>query len=209
MLLICVQICLNEWMQNLQSKFLDSVFAGAELTVDRGSDQYLVSKYILDVLYENVSKFLITGGIALFLGIGNYFLFFALIYGSLKYYSYGAHLESSLLCLISGAVTYYGCIYAALYLNQLTIPDTIYCVMILICLFVYRRYAPAVSEKQFLLKERKPILNKRVQIYIGTLLGIQFLLPGIFRNLIVLALIAEAINIIPLAFVIFEGKGRR
>ena len=197
----------NNMIEDLQIYLLDSLFQGAGKEPDRTSNEYCNAKYILAVLYENISKLLVTGGIAFVLGIEGYFFFFAVIYGCLKYFSFGAHLESSLLCLISGAATYYGCIYLALYLSNISLPATFYFVSYLIALATYYRYAPAVSKKQILQKGRKAILKKQVLVFILFLFIIQHFLSEIYRILIVLALIAEGGNILPFAFYIFGERG--
>lgn len=200
----------NEWnnfIEGLQINLLDFLFQGAGKKIDRTSNEYCNAKYILAVLYENLSKLLVTGVIAFVLGIEKYFFFFAVIYGSLKYFSFGAHLESSFLCLLSGAVTYYGCIYLALYLSKSMLNLVFYFVSYAASFTIYYFYAPAVSKKQILKKGQKIVLKKQVLIYICLLFIVQHFLPETYRILIILAIIAEGINILPLTFYIFGERG--
>lgn len=197
----------NKLIDDIQISILDFLFQGAGKEVNKKSDEYCNAKYILAVFYENLSKLLITGIIAFALDIETYFFFFAIIYGSLKYFGFGAHLESSLLCLISGAATYYGCIYFALYLCTISLPCIFYFASYAIAFTIYYLYAPAVSRRQILKKGRKAILKKQVLFYILLLFIIQHFLPEIYRILIVLALFAEGINILPFAFYIFGERG--
>jgi len=187
---------------------LDFLFKRAypDSPFDRESDEYLNAFYIFEVVYENISKFAATGGIALLLGIGKYFLFFALIYGMLKYFSYGVHFDSSLRCLLVGALTYYGSIYLALYLGRFVIPEVIYFGVYVGCFVIYRLYAPAVSKMQYLRTDRKAKLKQHVQYFIVALFLVQFVFSDVYRNLMLLALVAEATNILPIAFYLIEGK---
>lgn len=196
----------SNFIENLQRKIIYSLYQGAEKHLDDESNEYQELKYLLEVLYENISKFLLTGVIAWLLGILPYFVFFSLIYGSLKYYAYGPHLESSLLCLISGAVVYYGSIYLAISLSTIKLPSYAIPIIFFICFFIYRIYAPAVSKSQFLMETRKKILNRNVQRYIAVLFCVQFLFPQIYRLLTVFALVSQAIFIMPLTFYTFERR---
>ncbi len=193
-------------IEDLQINLLDFLFQGAGKEIDRTSDEYCNAKYILAVLYENFSKLLVTGVIAFVLGIEKYFFFFAVIYGSLKYFSFGAHLESSFLCLLSGAVTYYGCIYLSLHLSKSMQNPIFYFISYSAALTIYYFYAPAVSKKQILKNGQKTVLKRQVLIYICLLFIIQHFLSEIYRILIVLAIIAEGINILPLTFYIFGER---
>jgi len=166
--------------------------------------QYQMARYSMQVIWENISKFMVTGFIAYLLGILNYFIFFAIVYGILKMFAYGAHLDSSILCTLLGAIIYYGSIYLA----HVNIPQSIYLILFITGFFIYLKYAPASSKWQSIKKSRHMILKRYVLIAIVALYILQFFLDNIYRNLILFAILAEAINLLPLIFKIFEGRGK-
>ena len=191
----------------IQNGILHALYTGAQKDIDPANEEYQIAKYMISVLYENLSKFIITGIIAVMLGIFKYYLFFAVCYGWLRVLAYGVHLKNSLQCLIAGTITYYGSIYASLYLAHFSWFDLhlIYVAAFVICFFIYGRYAPAVPTGQFLKKGRDKKLKQKVLILLTALFFLQFFLPKIYRLLLVFAVVAEAINIHPLNFYLWGG----
>jgi accessory gene regulator B len=196
-------------VESMQIKLLEWLIKGANTEVDSSSPEYQKAKYIIAVAYDNISKFMVTGIIAATLGIMKYFIFFTIIYGSIKCLAYGAHFESSLLCLITGFVIYFGSIYISLYISDenININSIVFFSIYVLCYVVYALYAPAVSKAQFLKQSQKDKLKKACLIYIPVLYVLQLFLPLPYRLLIVMAVIVEAVNTLPITFKILERGG--
>jgi len=198
----------ENWIDLKQIKLLDWIISGAGKEIDSSTPEYQKAKYIIAVMYENVSKFIVTGLIAILLGVGQYFIFFTIVYGSLKVLAYGAHLQNSFTCLITGTIIYFGSIYLSIFISNYDIAKSpyLYIIVFAICYFLFILYAPAVSKEQYLKQERNKKLKKILICYLPVIYILAVFLSPIYRLLLTFSVIAETMNILPLTFLIFEGR---
>lgn len=169
--------------------------------LSREDEDYQRLLYMVRLFYINITKFAVTFGLAWLLGIHRYFFFFSIIYGVMRSHGFGIHLRSSAMCTISGAVVYYGCIYMA---RLLLIPNYIYILLFIAAGAAYRRYGPAESENQPIGKLQKERLRRRLTVILLVLCLAGLANQDVYRNLIILAVIAELLNILPVTYKIIE-----
>lgn len=179
---------------------LSKIIDGTEFAAN--NSEYEKAKYALEVIKENIIRFIITGTVAIILNIWWHFLFFAIVYGIIKTHAYGIHMKSSILCTIYGIITYFGSIFLSIMFD---INEIVYTISFVIGFMIHLRYAPAVSKWQWVENGRIKRLKCRLTIIIIFMFIIQYFLPYINRNLVLCALLSSSLNILPISFRIFES----
>ena len=175
-----------------------------KLGCEPNSPIYDKLKYGTYVFYINTVKTLLLVVVALLLGILPYIAVFALFYGSLRLYSFGVHLNNSLLCTAIGFVYYLGSVYLSLYVSM---PLGIKIVLIILTVAIYAAYAPAQTKKRPIpAHQRKVMKRKSLGILIAVAL-VAFVLHNqfpIFSNLAIMAAVCQSSNLLPVTYRVFK-----
>ena len=174
-----------------------------KINCEPGSPTYDKLWYGTYVFYLNAVKMLILVAIALILGVLPYVAVFALAYGALRSYSFGVHLDNSLLCMLVGLVYYLGSIYLSLYME---IPTIVKVATILICAVGFVLYAPAQTRKRPIPEHQQKVLKKKsLGMFAVVTVSVFALHPlPVFSNLVFMAVVCQTINLLPITYKIFK-----
>lgn len=159
--------------------------------------------YGLEAIYIFITKMCILFLIAYFLNIWKELFIFLLIYSFIRMPSFGLHASSSMVCLISSILMFFGGIYISIYC---TIPLWIRIMVGIYCIIRVYMNAPADTYK-------RPIINKKrrdTYKFISTILAILFTLLSILMNDIflqnsfIISLCIQVFMISPVAYKLFK-----
>lgn len=162
-------------------------------------------QYGIHVILINIFKLLLLFITAYFLGILNYTIVAYLSFATLRSFANGIHANSSIKCIITNYIIFFGNVYLSLNfsLNKIYVASIFIISLILIIL-----YAPADTEERPLMSKnlRGKLKIKSILIVLGFGIVI-LLLPGsVYTNLIVYSTLQEAILITPMIYIIFGKK---
>lgn len=156
-------------------------------------------RYGLETLYLTITKTIILVLISIIFGYAYELLYFMLFYGILRLTGFGLHAKKSIHCWISSFILFIGipliCKYVTFSLVLKTIISV--CAFIILCI-----YAPADTEKRPLIHKNKRIRYKVLTIIISLiyLFFIYYLESQLFINVLMFALVNEALMVNPLSY---------
>lgn len=159
--------------------------------------------YGLESIYILITKLFIIFLIAYILGIWKPLLIFLLIYNFMRMPSFGLHASSSMVCLISSLLIFFGGVYISIYCN---IPLWIRIFLGIYCIIRVYMNAPADTYK-------RPIINKKrrdMYKFISTIMAIVFTVLSItiedpfMRNTFIMTLCIQTMMISPLMYKVFR-----
>ena len=171
---------------------------------DPGSATYDKLRYGTHVFYINALKTLLLVVVALILGILPYVAAFALAYGALRVFSFGVHLNNSLLCTAIGMVFYLGSVYLSLYVG---IPLVIMAVLLLLSIVCFTLYAPAQTKKRPIPECQRKKLKRKSLIALTVVVCSVFALYQpfpVFSSLVCMAAVCQSVNLLPVTYKIFK-----
>ena len=132
---------------------------------------------------------------------------FIVVYGLIRSFAFGVHLNNSVGCTIYGIAAFLGAIFLSIHLN---INTYLYYVLFLISLMIYIKYAPAETKKRHISDKLSKRLKIKTIVCIIFLALVSFYVPNIvYKNLILFAVILEAFQILPLTYKIFREEEKK
>ena len=157
---------------------------------------FAMVKYGCDVLYINFSKTFILFICAVVLGILRETAFLLCIFSCVRATGFGYHSNNTVKCTIIGLIEFIGFTYVAILSEPFSI--TISCVVYLICMMVFLKWAPVETAKRPIRKQRKRLF-KVLTLAIATSLFVLALWigHGLYRNLIIMGVLMEAVCVLP------------
>jgi accessory gene regulator B len=163
--------------------------------------------YGFKILYINSLKTIILLFVAYFFNIIFETVAFILVYGLIRSFAFGVHLNNSVGCTIYGIVAFLGSIFLSMYLN---INIYLYYFLFFINLIIYITYAPAETKKRHISEKLSKQLKIKTIICILFLALASFFISNIvYKNIILFAVILEAFQILPLTYKIFKEEGKK
>ena len=141
--------------------------------------------------------------LAFLLGVPQYVAVFAIAYGALRIFSFGVHLESSLLCTLIGLIYYLGSTYLSL---SFIIPLAIKIVLLILCLGAFVVYAPAQTKKRPISPKQKSLLKTKSLCVLSVVSLLVFILRlyPVYSNLLCMAVFCQTINLLPITYKLFK-----
>jgi len=152
--------------------------------------------YGTHVFYINACKTLLLILIAWRLGVLPYVAVFALGYGALRSFSFGVHLESSLLCTLSGLVYYLGGVGLSL---RYDFPPVVKALLLAGCAFSVIAFAPVETIKRPIPKSRRKGY-KLLSLCVLAAITVAVIILGSspYGNILCMASICQAVNLLPI-----------
>ena len=187
--------------------FIDKAISFITKYKNYSNDDIDKLRYGLEGIYLTLSKTIILIIFALILGLLKELILLILLFNIIRFTGFGFHAEKSYQCLIISTIEFILIPYIVL---QIYIPKYILYITSSICILIYLLYAPADTIKRPLLNVKKRKIRKLTTVVIGFiyLLGIILIKHEGVYKIITLALILEAISIIPLTYKIFKQPYR-
>lgn len=170
-------------------------------------EQFALYKYGVHSILINVLKTTLLLVFTLYFDVFNFVLSFAMIYGSLRFFSYGVHIKNTALCTLVSLVYYLGSTYLA---KNYAVHPVISLLIIPICAVAFFFYAPASYRTTPIKKSRQKHL--KIMSFICLAIWYCFVIYTIYTkqhggtNIINLAVICQTINILPITFRLLKEK---
>lgn len=161
--------------------------------------QYYIAGFII-----NLPKLALLFLAAYKLHIFKNVLLLILIYGVLRHFSKGIHAKTSVGCFIMSMANYLGIAYVS---TVLRIPDLTYSMVFVICLCIYALYAPSGTEKNPV----GPMQYKWYKVISFLIVLLYFIISYyvnyVLRNMLLLAVVSQAVCIVPITYTLSKQKG--
>lgn len=177
----------------------------------RDSDDYLKMKYGIDAILRNAVSILLLMLVGYFLGILNYVLVFMLTFGFLRLVSFGVHAPNPLACMVYGIIRTIGGTGLALLLAAMTTTWSIWAIALTIDVLViicFWRYAPAETRKRPIPPGQRKRFARLSKVTVAGILLVHLLLMVFslptYANTVAIAMLAQAINLCPFMYRLFE-----
>lgn len=156
-------------------------------------------------LYLTATKFAIILLLAWWLKLLPEMLTVMATFAAVRTWAGGVHAESSLACLITTSIIYFGVAVAA---NYFLIPTYLLLFMALIALVLFYYYAPADhANKPIRSEKHRSKLKQRTLLFSIFCIILSFLIPIGLRDAIILSVFVESLMITPIAYKITNNRG--
>lgn len=173
-------------------------------TLNKSDAELEQIKYGIDSILANISKLIILFIPAYLIGIAKYTFIALISFGFIRGFASGIHATSSLKCIISNFVIFFGIVCLSLKLN---LNNSYISLLFLVSLCLVLLYAPADTAA-------KPLTSKKVRsrLKIYSILAViilyfitTFIKNNTYVNLITLSVFIEALLITPAAYKLFRS----
>ncbi|MDD4036375.1 MAG: accessory gene regulator AgrB [Bacilli bacterium] len=163
--------------------------------------------YGLEGLYCTVPKLTTILLLSIVTGSSKEILILILSFNILRHVAFGAHAPKSYICFIISALIFVG---VSLITPLLVISKIIRLLIGVVCITIFIFYAPADTKKRPLLNRDQRKQLKVLSILIGTVYILTSLIikNNLIANTFLLALIIEAILILPITYILFKQTYR-
>ncbi len=160
-------------------------------------------KYGLEGIYLTITKFIIIGLLAFFLGILKETVLVLIIFNIIRYPAFGFHANKSSTCLFFSIFVFIGLTYLVLHSHYSYEVQFGVC---LLCLFSFIFFAPADTPKRPLTNQKKRHIRKMCSIACAIVYIVIILLfkETLVTKLVFTSLIIETIMINPITYKIFH-----
>lgn len=171
---------------------------------DMSDDKIEEIRYGLEVLYLNISKYIMLYFIAFLFNYVKESFLCNIIFAIIRLTACGLHAKNGIICLTCSFIIILG----IPYISQIVNINFIFKILLCIILFIgFAKYAPADTEK-------KPIVNKNVRKKLKTksciivILYSSFILfnEGYIANIMLLCMITELLTILPITYKLFNAR---
>lgn len=190
-------------MNNLAQ--ISTAFLADKLSISGADREKLLFGF--KILYINSLKTIILLFVAFFFNIIFETVAFILVYGLIRSFAFGVHLNNSVGCTIYGITAFLGAIFLSINLN---IDIFLYYFLFSINLIIYLLYAPAETKKRHISDKLNKQLKIKTIVCILFLALVSFFVSNIvYKNLILFAIILEAFQIMPLTYIIFRQEVKK
>lgn len=160
-------------------------------------ESYQKVKYGFDILYINLSKTAVLLLLTIILGITKETFLLLCSFTCVRFSGFGYHSNNTLKCTIVGIAGFVFFVYVAILLNPFNI--VVISIIYLACMIVFFSYAPVETMKRPIGRTRKKHF-KKVTLVTSTILFLIAFCVGknLYRNLIIMGILLEAIMILPI-----------
>lgn len=164
-------------------------------------------EYGISIFMQNIFKTFLLLLLAITLNISKYVFVFFIIYCLVSLFSFGLHVKSKIGCTAWGIINFIGGSYSAIYLN---FNADIKNILIMICFALLACYAPAGTKMNPINPRYQFIFKMITLMIVGSLFVASNYLDisgfTVYSNIIVLAIIAQTINVLPITYHIFHQQ---
>ncbi|MBA8772890.1 accessory gene regulator AgrB [Staphylococcus coagulans] len=151
----------------------------------------------IQLVVMNLSKAIVTYGLALLVNTFLYTLIAHLSFVLLKQVSYGAHAKNSLLCHVQNILFF---IAVPWLIVKYEIPYAFMLLLSLLGWLIVVKYAPAATRKLPIKSSRKKELKIKSVVVMTLLIGISLFIPSPFQQLITYAITVQSLSLLPIFF---------
>lgn len=165
---------------------------------DPGTLEYDKLWYGINVFYLNVPKTVGLLLLAIWFKMINLVLVFALGYGVLRLFSFGIHLKSNLMCTLVGLLYYFG---SSLIAKNIVFSSTFIWLSLIACFIAFLIFSPAATKSRPIYPaQRKKYKYRSLIALIVVAVSILFIQTPPLRNVLVMAMICQTLNILPFTY---------
>ena len=157
--------------------------------------------YGIEGFILTIEKLVVILIISFILNIIKEVLMLILFFNIIRFFSFGVHAKSSIICLISSIIIFIG---VPLLSKIIVINKIIKIILLIILPTYYLIYAPSDTEKRPIISKR--IMYKTISVIINVIyISISFIITNnVIVNLLIFSLIIESILINPLTYKLFK-----
>lgn len=163
-----------------------------------------IMNYGIDCLTMNIVKticaFIIAGVMGIFEPVALIFL----VYGAIRFCSHGVHAEKAWTCMLWGMIIYIG---GGLLAVNTVLNTSAYVALFVIFAALLIKYSPAGTEKRPIgTKEYRQKQILLLALLSSLFIAILFFNDVLFANVIIISIIAQAINVLPVTYKLMNQK---
>ncbi|MDD2203540.1 MAG: accessory gene regulator B family protein [Bacilli bacterium] len=160
-------------------------------------------KYGLEGIYLMLTKFVVFSLIMIYLNLFVHFLIFTFFFSIIRTAAFGIHATKSYICLISSSFLFILCPTLALNVEIDILFKYLSCIFLFISIVLY---SPADTFKRPLINKKKRMIFKILSIIISIIyiFIIIFTNNNFLSNIVLFALAAETILILPITYKMFK-----
>ncbi len=174
-------------------------------SLEKDEEELEKVNYGLQVIFVNLFKLTILFLFAFVFGILGYTFAAFISFAILRTFAAGVHADSNLKCTITNIVLFIGNVYLS---TILVLNNTTIIILFILSLLLILIYAPADTEDRPLPSKK---LRKRLKINCAVITIVLAMIdisiiPGIYRHIIVISVLEEALLVTPVAYMLFRKK---
>lgn len=159
--------------------------------------EFLKIRLGMQVVVINITKAIVTYGLALLLHVFLYTLVVHCSYAILRFFSHGAHAKNSIFCHIQNIVFF---IVLPWFIVQYDISFVFMLCLAAIGWFLVMLYAPAATKKQPIAQHRRKGLHFKSVIVMTLIIIISFVIPAPYQQLFLYGSILQSSTLLPIFF---------
>lgn len=189
----------------IKIKFVDDFISSKVVDDNYSHIEKVKIAYGMEILLENLIKTVIIIGLAFALGGLKYTLVAILSFTILRFFTFGLHCQSGLMCLL---LSVFLDVMSPILIKDIYVGTIPRCILMIIYVFLIFKYAPADTENHPLVKKevRKQLKTRAVIVSIIYCLLAIFAKPMWFVNILMLMETYVVISILPISYKIFRRR---
>lgn len=188
---------MKKWVVN---KIMNTI--KKEYTYD--NTKLLEIKYGIESIYLLITKTIVILSLAFILGLFKELLLLLIFYSIIRATGFGVHAKKSWHCWSSSLLIFLG---IPILSTQVVIPKIIGLIILILCLFLIIKYAPADTEKRPIINIKRRTIYKIICSLTCVIYSIIFLLTNsLLGELMFFSIIIETLMILPITYKLFNVK---
>lgn len=189
----------------MKEKVIESIMIKINRENKLDAIKYEEVKYGIYGIYTLVTKLSVILLLTIILKCYKEFMIFLLFYSMLRGVGYGCHAKSNIMCWLYSTLLLIGLPYI---FSNLYIEKNVLVILWSICFVNYLIFCPADTEKRPMINKKRKLIYKIIILIISLVYLILILKFKSISNLIISAMILEALLTNPLGYILMGQKAR-
>lgn len=189
----------------MKDLLIGNIMTGISNNYDYDKIKLAEIKYGLEVIYMNVTKYVVILIINILLGLVKELLLFTLAFAIIKTTGYGLHAKKSWQCWIASIIIY---ILIPYLIKYISLPQIVIYILLPFTIISFILWAPADTEKRPLINKKKRNIFKIITVIISIVYSFLILTisNAYFIYILFYSLLLESLLINPIIYKIFGLK---
>lgn len=189
----------------MRDKIIDKIMIQINQKNNLDEIKYQEVRYGLQSCYTLITKTFIIILISLILHFCIPFIIFLIFYSILRSVGYGCHAKSNIMCWFFSTILLIGIPYI---FNKIIFKNNVLIILWIICFINFLIFCPADTEKRPMINKKRKLIFKMIILIISLIYLVIIIKFNSISNLVVSAMILEALLTNPLGYILMGQKPR-
>lgn len=189
----------------MRDKIIDKIMIQINQKNNLDEIKYQEVRYGLIGFYTTITKLTVILFLTIILNCFKEFLIFLIFYAILRGVGYGCHAKSNIMCWFFSTILLIGIPYI---FNKIIFKNNVLIILWIICFINFLIFCPADTDKRPMISKKRKFIFKIIILIISLIYLIIIIKFNSISNLVVSAMILEALLTNPLGYILMGQKPR-